>query len=224
MSTAIESTTASSTVDNPPRLTLAEPSERGSRRWMVALDDSIESEWAFWSAVGNMDKERDSLHLIAVTNKKLNHEDISRTVLLPFTEKAQNVKVRHIAMILGISTDVRSQLKRASVEYKIDTLVVGHRKGLSWQSRFLSGNPSVAKECITAAECQTLVVSQPPAGWTAEESSEEKPPRESSPEKTSKKAKKSEDKSKKHDEIREAIAKHLIVGGKEYLVEVMVDK
>jgi len=140
--------------------------------------------------------------------------------LLPFTEKAQNAKVRHIALLLGISRDVGSQLQRATVEYKIDTLVTGHTKGVGWISRFRS--PSIAKGCITTTECKIVVVHSPPPGWTAEES-EEQPPK-STHEKSSNKEKRSEDESIKQDEIRETIAKHLILAGREYLVEVLVDK
>jgi len=223
MSTPNESTitsTLSSTVT--PKRTIVESSEREPKRWMVALDDTIESEWAFWAAVGDMDKERDALFLITVTNKKLKHEDKSKTILLPFAEKAQNAKVRHIALILGISRDVGSQLQRASIDYKIDTLVIGHTKGVGWMARFR--NPSVAKGCISTTDCKIYVVHSPPANWKPEESAEEEQPPKSTPEKTSKKEKRSEDESIKHDEIRETIAKHLILPGKEYLVEVLVDK
>lgn len=69
------------------------PIVRKPKNWMVAVDESVESEWAFWTAVFDMDRERDSLYLMSVTPDRLSEEDTSRNVLLPLIEKAELAKV-----------------------------------------------------------------------------------------------------------------------------------
>lgn len=122
---ATTSTTTSTSLSAPRR----------ARNWMVALDDSIESEWAFWTAVNDMEKEKDTLHLISVTSKKLQEEETSRTILLPFTEKARQAQVRNVCMILGLSKDIGYKLRKAAMEYCIDILVIGHKREVNWVTR-----------------------------------------------------------------------------------------
>jgi hypothetical protein len=116
---------------------------RAVQTWMVALDDSEGSEWAFNAAVNDMDKTNERLILITVTPKKLHEEKVSRDILLRHARIAEEVGVQHIEMQLRFGKETGQLICESAKESHVSELVIGpHNK----EKGFFERSQSVTKK------------------------------------------------------------------------------
>lgn len=59
----------------------------------MGVDDRHGCEWALNHTLNSMNRERDHLILLAVTNRKVTDEHLSRDVLLKFARRAERLGV-----------------------------------------------------------------------------------------------------------------------------------
>jgi len=170
------------------------------KRYLVSLDGSEESEWAFNNAMNNIDKERDLLYLLSITTKRINEEQACKKILLKFAQKTEKYNVKNYKMMLAISKDVASTICKEIKELRIDFLYIGHRRNATFLDRLFTS--STTDLCIAEALC-SVVVTQSPVTVDIEESIE----KEEEP----------------NQEYREEIEKKLYMGEKNYTVQIFME-
>jgi len=151
-----------------------------SVNWLVAVDESDVSSYAFHYAVSKMGKE-DHLFLMNVHDEptmiyggyttpeilsSLNevHEKKSKKILVHYGHKAKELGANKFTLMKGASSHAGELLCRAVKQYNIHQVVVG-RRSLSGIQRFFVG--STSQYLIENAECNVVVVKLP--GGTPEE-------------------------------------------------------
>ena len=149
---------------------------RGARKFLVAVDASENSKWAFNYATSVMDKHNDEIHLLTVRQEPsagaaapfglhVVHEELNK---MHEEEKRKSRRLlRTFAKIcheLGITTKLHLSMGRGEVghvicsyvkEHHIDFLVMG-RRGMGAVERFFLG--SHTKHCIEEADCNIVII------------------------------------------------------------------
>uniref|UniRef100_A0A6B2LHW2 UspA domain-containing protein n=1 Tax=Arcella intermedia TaxID=1963864 RepID=A0A6B2LHW2_9EUKA len=142
--------------------------------WMVAVDDSEYSGYAFNYCVHMMDKKNDHLYILNVYDEPTTtyggysvpelvqklvevEEKRSKKILAHYGGKAKALEVSH-TMIKGCSHHPGDMICKGITNYQIDTLVLG-RRDMGDLKRFFVG--STSKYVIENAECNVVVVKLP---------------------------------------------------------------
>jgi nucleotide-binding universal stress UspA family protein len=150
-----------------------------SRKFLVAIDESENAEWAFNFTTSIMDKHNDELHLITVRKedtyagaygigaayaydimvKAREAEKLaSKKLLRDFARRAHSVGVvRPLKLTLG-SGHIGDIICGYVKEQKVDFLVMG-RRGMGAIKRLFLGSNS--KYCTEEAECNVIIVKNP---------------------------------------------------------------
>jgi nucleotide-binding universal stress UspA family protein len=144
-------------------------------KWLVALDESPNSESAFDFALQKMDRNKDILVLVTVAEKlfhtlpqlflvqksdtalEAQHsvDDHCKDVLRKHWDVAREHGVGTIELFLGNSKNAGEQICRAAQDTKSDCICVG-RRGLGKIKRLLLG--SVSRYVVEHALCDVIVV------------------------------------------------------------------
>jgi hypothetical protein len=173
---------------------------REVQTWMVGLDGSDGSEWAFNQTVNDMDKINDRLILINVTTKKLTEEKSSRDILLRHARIAEAVGVQNIELQLRFGKDTGPILCETARARGVSNLVLGHHK-----SKGILGPASVTKHCTSEKKVKTVRIIQD-AVSLRDETLQTKKLQETGKEEST--------------DIREGYQKYFIVNGKQYIIDV----
>jgi len=128
-------------------------------RWLVAVDDSVESEWGFNSTINHMDVQNDIIYILSVTWARLSEEEISRKVLVKYGKEAEKYGVINFHLLLGIHREVPQAICVAAKFLRATNLVIGHSPSLSWVNKFLT--QSVSKYCYAHSPCAMTAVRSP---------------------------------------------------------------
>ena len=163
-----------------------------ARHYLVAIDASENSGWAFDYATAVMDKKNDVIHLMTVIAEP------GPTTFSPFGDVAHNHEVMlkaraaekekckrrlryfaHLCHQLEFEQPIKMTLGSGHIgeiicsyikEHKIDFLVMG-RRGLGTVKRFFLGSSS--RFCIEEADCNIVIVKKPFAPDVVHDSSKE---------------------------------------------------
>jgi len=147
-----------------------------SRKFLLAVDHSLNTDFAFNECVRLMDKENDQLFLVGVAEQptfmpvsalgtmmviKAEREVEIRTreLLSKYVAYCRSVGVKNHHTILGRGTHVGEVICKAVEKKNVDYLVVG-RRGMSKIKRLFIG--STSKYCLEHATCSVIVVKMPP--------------------------------------------------------------
>mmetsp|Transcript_17403 Transcript_17403/g.48917 ORF Transcript_17403/g.48917 Transcript_17403/m.48917 type:complete len:228 (+) Transcript_17403:114-797(+) len=148
-----------------------------SRNFLVAIDDSENSEWAFNFAISIMKKE-DTLHLITVRNEDVNtsfgltsayaydlmvkareqERHRCRALLRRFARKAHNYGMDHPVKLTMGAGHIGDIICGYCKEEKVDFLIMG-RRGMGTVKRLFLGSNS--KYCIEEADTNVIVIKHP---------------------------------------------------------------
>jgi len=186
--------------------TIADPtaghihSEYIVNKYLVGLDGSEESAWAFNTAIVQMDKSKDVLYLLSISGRKINEEKISKKILLHYAQIAEKYKVQNVKIILGLYKDVPQAISQITNDLQINFLLLGHKRNSNIFQRIV--NPSITKHCLATVDCSVTVAQTPVEVTNHENIIVEIVPEEN---------------------ITETIQKKLTVNNKTYLVDVLME-
>jgi hypothetical protein len=187
--------------------TIADPAAVGHihpehivNKYLVGLDGSEESSWAFNTAIVQMDKSKDVLYLLSVSGRKINEEKISKKILFHYAQIAEKYKVQNVKIILGLYKDVPQAISQITNELQVNFLFLGHKRNSNIFQRIV--NPSITKHCLATVECSVTVAQTPVEVTNQENIIIEIVPEEN---------------------ITEMIQKKLTVNNKTYLVDVLME-
>jgi len=185
---------------------------RPAAKWMVAMSASEGALWAFNFALNNMDKERDMLILITISDKKVLQEHYSQDILLPYARRAERMGVKNLKLWLRMGHAVGDTLCQSVDDAKIDNLVLGHsyteHKGLFKEA-------SITKHCSSVAHC-SVVIAQKDTRLLGADALTEAEVRDE----VGRKRLAEELGADAKEKVTETFEKHLTIGGKTYAVEI----
>jgi len=150
--------------------------------WMLAIDYSLNTTWAFSDCLTLMNQEKDHLYLIAVAEQptfmpvsamgtmiapniqlgvqaEQEAEHKTRALLGKYAENCRVAGVKNYHTVLGRGSHVGEVICKAVEKKKIDYLIVG-RRGMSKIKRLFIG--STSKYCLEHASCSVIVMKMPP--------------------------------------------------------------
>jgi hypothetical protein len=130
-----------------------------AKKYLVGLDGTEESSWAFNSAVGQMDKSRDILYLLSISGRKINDEKVSKKILLHHALIAERHRVLNIKLILGLYKEVPQAISQIANDLKVNFLLLGHKRNANIFQRIV--NPSITKHCLSTVNCSLNVANDP---------------------------------------------------------------
>jgi hypothetical protein len=146
--------------------TIADPAAVGHvhpeyivKKYLVGLDGSEESSWAFNTAILQMDKSKDMLYLLSISSRKINDEKISKKILVQYAHIAERHKVQNVKLILGLYKDVPQAISQIVNDLKINFLMLGHKRNTNIFQRIV--NPSITKHCLSTVECSVTIAQTP---------------------------------------------------------------
>jgi len=217
----LESSLSGDVQQSPVTDELPARTSKEAESWLVAVDGSEESEWAFNNTLNHMNLQLDTLYVLSITWKRMSEEDVCRKVLLKFGRSADKCQVKHCHLLLGIHRDVGDGICHVAKMLNVKTLVLGHRQNAGWLDKTLG--TSISKHCFSQSQCTVVVVRHPTQiensvlsqarqpfsrtfGLTEEEAERripEIPPAE--------------------EEVTEILMKQLVVGEKTYQVQIFLD-
>jgi len=183
--TVIETSHLPAEVETSPEIpdtTLSEnisPFEHTSKRYLVGLNNTEESTWAFNVAVLQMDKQKDELYLLTISPHRISDEKATNKLLvLPrFARIAEKYQVRNVKLIVGHYKDVPEAICKISAEYNINYLFLGHKRNVRFLQRFSS--LSTTRFCEENSKSSVTIVKSPTTlPPLAEEEAEEEPEEE----------------------------------------------
>jgi len=142
-------------------------------RWLVAVDDSEWSRYAFNYTTTFM-KPEDHMYLMNVAEEPAKvfvgyataqlleslrqvEDEKSRKILVHFGHKAKALGIK-FTMMKGADNNAGALLCKAVENYKINTLVIG-RRSMGGVERFFVG--STSKYVVENADCNVIVVKHP---------------------------------------------------------------
>jgi len=142
-----------------------------AQNWLIAVDDSIWSSYAFNYVCEYIHKDLDHLYIMHVCEEPTRvfvgyaaealiqslekvEEEKSRKILVHYGRKAKAAGVKY-TMMKGTDSNPGALLCRASNTYSVDHLVLG-RRGLGSVERFFVG--STSKYCVENADCNVVIV------------------------------------------------------------------
>jgi len=142
--------------------------------WLVAVDDSIWSSYAFNFAVQHLNKENDHLYLMHVCEAPTRvfvgyatatlieslqkvEDEKARKILVHYGRRAKDLGIQY-SMMKGSENSPGSLLCKAVEQYNINNMVLG-RRGLGTIHRFFVG--STSKYCVENAACNVVVIKTP---------------------------------------------------------------
>lgn len=135
--------------------------------YLVALDESDNAKAAFFTAVYQMNRNRDVLYLMTVCEKgKLRttsgkaqqdrSKNESKELLRAYERLCRAYSIKHHS-ILGISNSVGQMICLQVIAKNVDFLVMG-RRGLGRFRRFFVGSNS--QYCLEKAKCSVIIVKE----------------------------------------------------------------
>jgi len=150
-------------------------SEKQPVRYMVAVDYSNDSSYAFEEVCKMMDKDNDFLFILAVAEMisiypaapmsgtiiaEAQHcmERKIEMLLCDYADRCRAAGVKNFKTLLGRGSHIGDVICRAAEEKKINIIVVG-RRGMSAVKRLFIG--STSRYCMEHAPCNVLCVKLP---------------------------------------------------------------
>eukprot|EP00026_Physarum_polycephalum_P012219 Phypoly_transcript_12504.p1 GENE.Phypoly_transcript_12504~~Phypoly_transcript_12504.p1 ORF type:complete len:254 (+),score=50.88 Phypoly_transcript_12504:36-764(+) len=151
------------------------PHHPGHKRVMIAVDHSIDSEYAFNETLKTFDKENDYLYIISVSQTIMTfpataisaaimidaQQEADRkvhTLLVHYVNLCKKSGVKNFKTFLGTGGHAGEVICRAAEEKNIDVLVLG-RRGLGRIKRLFIG--STSRYCVENAPCTVVCVKLP---------------------------------------------------------------
>jgi len=145
------------------------------KTYMIAVDHSPNSQYAFEEVSKMMDHERDLLYLITVaeyipfygsamsavvvTEAQKSSERRAETLLAEYVQMCRLVGIKNFKSLLGRGGHVGEVICRAVDEKEVNTLLIG-RRGMGKIKRLFIG--STSRYCTEHANCTVVCVKLPP--------------------------------------------------------------
>eukprot|EP01112_Ceratiomyxa_fruticulosa_P016910 TRINITY_DN517_c0_g1_i4.p1 TRINITY_DN517_c0_g1~~TRINITY_DN517_c0_g1_i4.p1 ORF type:complete len:194 (-),score=41.30 TRINITY_DN517_c0_g1_i4:280-861(-) len=144
------------------------------RRYMVALDFSLNSDYAFHEVLKLINKETDNLYILAVNEVKIpldvglvavpypsfeDYEPALIAQLAKYADLAKAAGVKNYQTILVNGFHAGEAICSTAEDKKVNYLVIG-RRGLSKIKRIVFG--STSSYCLEHAPCSTITIKMPP--------------------------------------------------------------
>jgi hypothetical protein len=184
---------------------VVDPASRESdcvvKKYLVGLDGSEESSWAFNAAVVQMDRSKDMLYLLSISGRDINEEKVSKKILLHYAQIAEKHRVLNVKLMLGLYKNVHQAITQIVNDLEINFLFLGHKRNNTNIFQRLV-NPSITKHCLATVECSVTITQTPVEGPDQHQIHVENIP---------------------EDAITEMIQKKLTVNDKTYLVDVLME-
>ncbi|MDP2436796.1 MAG: universal stress protein [archaeon] len=140
-------------------------------KYVVAVDESHYSRWAFNLALSHLDKHTDTLVVLAVAQlmssgygyteaihaAQVQEENRCKRIVRAFGRKCKEAGVVNMKLVLTYGTDIGESIVNYLNEHPSDFLYIGRRSLGSFKRLFLG---SVSKHVLEHAPCTVTIVKQ----------------------------------------------------------------